>query len=209
VGFEGLDVVALVGRVVRLEPLTRLHIDGLIAAAAENRDTYAFTTVPDGRDGVTEYVRSVLADREARRDHPFAQIRVADAGVVGVTRFLAPRMRSGESWLYAVEIGGTWLAASAQRTGLNVEAKLLLLTYAFDEWNVGRVDFKTDARNVRSRAAIERLGAVPEGVLRNWQPSHAAGEHDQLRDSAMYSIIDREWPTVRDRLRTRLLEGRP
>jgi RimJ/RimL family protein N-acetyltransferase len=209
VGFERLEVEALVGHVVRLEPLTRRHIDGLTAAAGENRDTYAFTTVPHGRDAVTHYVNSVLADVDAGETIAFTQLRVADDTVVGVTRFLTPRLRAEESLPYAVEIGGTWLAASAQRTGINVEAKLLLLTHAFGGWNVGRVDFKTDARNDRSRAAIERLGAVAEGVLRNWQPSHAPGEDDQLRDSAVYSIIDREWPSVRDRLRTRLLERRP
>ncbi len=96
-----------------------------------------------------------------------------------------------------MEIGGTWLAASAQRTGINVEAKLLLLAHAFDEWGTARVDLKTDARNAKARAAIEGLGARLDGVLRSWQPSQAPGEADRLRDSAMYSILAAEWPAAR------------
>ena len=101
---------------------------------------------------------------------------------------------------YAVEIGGTWLAKSAQRSGVNTEAKLLLLDYAFTTWRVGRVDLKTDARNERSRNAIARIGATFEGVLRHWQPSMVEGETGTLRDSAMFSITDDEWPSVRERL---------
>jgi RimJ/RimL family protein N-acetyltransferase len=102
---------------------------------------------------------------------------------------------------YAVEIGGTWLAGSTQRTGINTNAKLLLLDYAFTTFGVGRVDLKTDARNERSRAAISRIGASFEGVLRHWQPSLVAGEEGQLRDTAIYSILDVEWPDVRAGLR--------
>jgi RimJ/RimL family protein N-acetyltransferase len=133
------------------------------------------------------------------------QVRLLDDQAVGVTRFLTFRARHDSLMPYAVEIGGTWLAASAQRTGINAEAKLLLLTHAFETWKVGRVDFKTDARNGRSRAAISALGATFEGVLRHWQPSHVAGEEGQLRDSAVYSILDSEWPTVRRGLLARLV----
>jgi RimJ/RimL family protein N-acetyltransferase len=110
------------------------------------------------------------------------------------------RCRPGERSPYAVEIGGTWLAASAQRTGINAEAKLLLLRHAFEVWRVGRVDLKTDARNERSRAAIQGIGAVPEGVLRNWQPSLVPGEEHELRDSALFSIVDADWPAVEQHL---------
>ena len=129
---------------------------------------------------------------------------MADERVVGCTRFLTIRRRSRDSAPFAVEIGGTWLSASAQRTGVNVEAKLLLLAHAFDAWGVGRVDFKTDARNAPSRAAIAALGATFEGVLRNWQPSHVPGEEALLRDSAMYAVTDADWPAVRARLEARL-----
>jgi RimJ/RimL family protein N-acetyltransferase len=122
-----------------------------------------------------------------------------------MTRYMSIRRREGEEIPYAVEIGGTWLCASAQRTGINTEAKLILLAHAFEVWGVGRVDFKTDARNERSRRAIERLGATFEGVLRHWQPSLVSGEETQLRNSAMYSILDTEWPRVSADLRSRLL----
>ena len=104
----------------------------------------------------------------------------------------------------SIEIGGTWLAASAQRSGVNTEAKLLMLTHAFEVWCVQRVDLKTDARNERSRAAIERIGAKLDGVVRNWQPSHVPGEEGQPRDSALYSIIPSEWPSIRAQLQERL-----
>ena len=91
-------------------------------------------------------------------------------------------------------------SAPAQRRGFNREAKLLLLTHAFEQWRVGRVDLKTDARNARSRAAIGGIGARLEGVLRSWQPSLVAGEEGRLRDSAIYSIVADEWPGVRHRL---------
>lgn len=199
-----LTAPRLVGRLVRLEPLTEAHVNGLIAASAEDRATYGHTTVPDGRDATVVYVRALLAAGSTGETIPFAQVRVADGHTVGVTRFLTLRSRPGAPFPYAVEIGGTWLAASAQRTGINSEAKLLLLAHAFEVWKVKRVDFKTDARNERSRAAILALGASFEGVLRSWQPSHVPGEEDGLRDSAMYSILDSEWPAVRRGLTTRL-----
>ena len=101
-------------------------------------------------------------------------------------------------------IGFTWLSASAQGTGINAEAKLLLMRHAFCGLGVERVDFATDARNARSRRALEALGATFEGVLRNWSVSWAPGEEGQLRDSAMYSVIAAEWDLVRTRLTGRL-----
>ena len=199
-----LNVPVLSGTRVRLEPLTTAHADGLVAAAGENRATYAFTTIPHGPSGVDEYLRVIAVATAAGETLAFAQVRVADGSIVGVTRFLSFRFAEGQPSLYAVEIGGTWLAASAQRTGINVEAKLLLLDYAFGVWQVGRVDFKTDARNERSRTAIQAIGAKFEAVLRNWQPSHADGEDGLLRDTAMFAIVDTDWPEVRSRLAARL-----
>jgi RimJ/RimL family protein N-acetyltransferase len=187
----------LSGKVVRLEPLTESHVDGLAVAAGEDRTTYDWTPVPEGLEGTRAYVRAVLQMQRDCETIPFAQVRVADDAPVGVTRYLTLRP-------HAVEIGGTWLAASAQRTPINTEAKLLLLTHAFETWHLGRVDFKTDARNVRSRNAIARLGATFEGVLHNWQDSHAAGEEGKLRDSAMFSITDVQWPGVKAELESRL-----
>ena len=199
-----LVVPALVGKHVRIEPLTEAHIDGLAAAAAEDRATYGFTLVPNGPTDTAEQVRSLLAAHADGETVPFALVRLADGAVVGATRYLTLRFRSDNEIPFAVEIGGTWLAASAQRSVINTEAKLLLLTYAFETWGVGRVDLKTDARNERSRKAIARIGATFEGVLRGWQPSHVPGEDDALRDSAMFSILAAEWPAVRAQLASRL-----
>jgi N-acetyltransferase len=201
---EPFDVPEMVGSLVRLEHLTHEHTDRLAHAAAENQATYRYTAIPDGHDAAHRYVTDLLAARAAGETIPLVQVRCADGRVVGLTRYLSLRARPGDTRPFAVEIGGTWLAASAQRSGINVEAKYLLLTHAFDSWKVKRVDFKSDARNDRSRTAITALGAVYEGVLRNWQPSQVLGEDDELRDSAMYSIIEPEWPPGRERLRERL-----
>jgi N-acetyltransferase len=152
------------GALVRLEPLTEGHVPGLTLAAEEDRSAYGYTMVPRAAE-TAAYVRDLLARDGAT---PFVQVRVADGAPVGCTGYLSPRAWPGREELFAVEIGGTWLAASAQRTGINAESKLLLMTHAFEALGVARVDFKTDARNQRSREAIERLGARFEGVLRNW-----------------------------------------
>ncbi len=139
---------------------------------------------------MVQYVDGLLAARESGQALPFVQVRRADETVVGATRYLSFRHHPITKWLYAVEVGGTWLTPDAHGTGVNVEAKLLLLTHAFESWGVERVDLKTDARNTQSRAAIERLGARFEGVLRRWQPSHVCGEEGRLRDSAMERTTD-------------------
>ncbi len=149
---------------------------------------------------MTAYVEGLLAERDAGAVVPFAQVDVISGRVVGMTRYMSIRRRYADSPPYAVEIGGTWLKASAQQTGLNTEAKYLLLRHAFEEWRVARVDLKTDNRNERSKAAITRLGATFEGVLRHWQPSQVSGEDDRYRDTAMFSILDEEWPARRTRL---------
>jgi RimJ/RimL family protein N-acetyltransferase len=190
----------LAGRLVRLERLSPGHGAGLRAAAAEDRGSYAWTSVPLP-DDVAHYVATSTAVDRAGERVVFAQIRVSDGQAVGCTSYLEHRCWPGREELCAVEIGATWLAASAQRTGINTEAKLLLLEHAFETWRVARVDLKTDARNARSRAAIERLGARFEGVLRSWSPSRAAGEEGLLRDSAMYSIVAAEWPATKAMLR--------
>jgi RimJ/RimL family protein N-acetyltransferase len=193
----------LTGRLVRLTPLSVEHVDELAEAAAD-RGTYGYTTVPEGRVAMGEYVSDLLAQCEAGETIPFAQVSERDERCVGVTRFLTLRFDPPSPAPYAVEIGGTWLATAAQGTGINTEAKLLLLSHAFDVWGVGRVDLKTDARNARSRRAIRAVGAREEGVLRSWQPSLVAGEEGMLRDSAMHGIVRSEWPSIRASLNERL-----
>ncbi|MFB9525538.1 GNAT family N-acetyltransferase [Nonomuraea roseola] len=193
-----LDVPVLHGSFVRLEPLTMDHAPDLARAAEEDRSSYGLTVVPR-RDEVKAYLEAQFA-RGREGLTPFAQVRVEDGMAVGCTAFWNPRSWPDRQELRAIEIGWTWLAASAQGTGINTEAKLLLFTYAFETLGVARVDLKTDARNQRSRRAIERLGARFEGVLRGWSPSWAPGEEGKVRDSAMFSVIAPEWPEVKARL---------
>ncbi|MCF2533187.1 GNAT family N-acetyltransferase [Yinghuangia sp. KLBMP8922] len=197
-----VDVPVLCGEFVRLERLSQAHVPDLVRAAEEDRTNYGYTLVPRATD-VAEYVETTLG-RAQYGWTPLAQIRVSDGAAVGSTSFLEPRALPGQSALYAVEIGGTWLAASAQGTAINAEAKYLLFAHAFETLGLARVDLKTDARNERSRAAIARLGARFEGVLRSWSASWAPGEEGLLRDSAMFSVVADEWPEVRAALRERV-----
>lgn len=194
----------LAGALVRLEPLGGKHAADLAIAAEEGRDSYAFTGVPRGPD-IGTYLAVALERAETGKFVPFAQVRTGDGRAIGVTSYWDARYWPGRpEELCAVEIGWTWLAASAQRTGINREAKLLLMEYAFETLKVARVDLKTDARNERSRRAIAGIGATFEGVLRNWSRSHAPGEDGKLRDSAIFSVTDSEWPAVKAALRARL-----
>ncbi len=197
------EVPTLHGVLVRLEPLSERHAPDLAVAAEEDRSAYSFTWVPRGSE-IAEYLRAQFERAEDGTLMPFAQIRLTDERAVGCTAYWDFRPWPDRADPSAVEIGWTWLAASAQGTGINLESKLLLIRYAFEQVGVARVDLKTDARNERSRRAIEGLGAHFEGVLRNWSRSWAPGEEGRLRDSAMYSIVDSEWPACEERLRSRL-----
>lgn len=199
-----LRVPTLTGRYVTLEPLAIEHIAAIALAGAGDRSTFAYTQVPDGSDEAAEYVAWLLDDAAHDRVTPFVQRRFDDATVVGCTRFLNPLWPLGRDHPDEVEIGGTWLSSSAQRTAINTEAKLLLLTHAFEVWNVQRIAVCTDARNEQSRRAIERLGAQFEGVLRRHRRSTHAGDGDQLRDTATYAITIDDWPDVRQMLTRRL-----
>jgi RimJ/RimL family protein N-acetyltransferase len=195
-----LDVPPLSGSLVRIEPLSAGHVPDLTEAAEESRAAYGFTWVPRAAE-VGDYVRE---QRERSGLTPFAQVRLADGKAVGCTAYWDQRTWADSDRLRAIEVGFTWLAASAQGTGINAEAKLLLFTYAFETLGVVRVDLKTDARNERSRRAIAATGARFEGVLRSWSPSWVAGEEGRLRDSAMFSVIASEWPRVRSSLAARV-----
>ncbi|MEV0386617.1 GNAT family protein [Nonomuraea sp. NPDC050643] len=198
-----LEGPTLEGALVRLEPLGHHHAPDLAVAAEEDRGSYAFTWVPRAHE-VGRYIDAQLERAATGRLAPYAQVAKATGRAVGATAYWDPRFWPGTERLCAVEIGFTWLAGPAQGTGLNVESKLLLFGHAFEEWDVARVDLKTDARNGRSRAAIEKVGARFEGVLRNWSQSWAPGEDGLLRDSAVFSVIAQEWPDCRSRLEARL-----
>ncbi|WP_399885232.1 GNAT family N-acetyltransferase [Streptomyces sp. BBFR51] len=196
----------LEGTLVRLEPLGHRHAADLALAAEEDRGTYGFTWVP-GADEVGAYIDAQSARAATGRLAPYAQVSLATGRAVGATAYWEPRSWLTDDALDAVEVGFTWLARSTQGTGVNAEAKLLLFRHAFEVWQVSRVDLKTDARNERSRAAIEKTGARFEGVLRNWSRSWAPGEEGRLRDSAIYSITPAEWPGCRERLERRVLSA--
>ncbi len=205
--------VILEGNLVRLEPLGLDHVRGLLEAATEGRESYAFTRVPNNVDAMEAYVREALAAEHTGSQLPFA-IRSSRTGrLLGSTRFLdldywewPPSWPPGRTVSQpngipdVAEIGSTWLADSAQRTGCNTEAKLLMLQLAFDEWGVHRVTLKTDARNNRSRRGIEGLGALFEGIRR----AHVRATDGGIRDTAYYSIVRSEWSTIADALRTRV-----
>ncbi|MFJ1804786.1 MULTISPECIES: GNAT family N-acetyltransferase [unclassified Streptomyces] len=203
-----LEGPVLEGALVRLEPLEHRHTAELAVAAEENRKTYDFTWVPRA-DEVGDYVDAQLARAATGRLAPYAQISLASGRVVGATSYWEPRSWRSDERLDAVEVGFTWLAGSAQGTGVNAEAKLLLFRHAFAQWGVSRVDLKTDARNSRSRAAIESVGARFEGVLRNWSRSWAPGEDGRLRDSAIFSVTADEWPQCERRLVERVARFLP
>lgn len=194
----------LTGRHVELVPLAREHAPALLAAATVDRTTYGSTEVPDTPEHMARSIDTLLARRDAGTDVPFAQHRRCDGRLVGCTRFLELRRWRGRPEPDEVEIGGTWLAPDAQRTPINTEAKLLLLSHAFETWQVVRVAIATDERDERSRRAIERLGARFEGILRHHRPSTAPGEEGRPRSTAMYRITDDEWPAVHVTLLERL-----
>jgi len=205
---HALEGPLLEGRLVRLEPLEHRHAADLAIAAEEERGTYEFTWVPRA-DEVGGYIEAQLGRAATGRLAPYAQVSVATGRAVGATSYWEPRCWQSDDRLDAVEVGFTWLARSAQGTGINAEAKLLLFRHAFEQWRVSRVDLKTDARNSRSRAAIASVGARFEGVLRNWSRSWAPGEDGLLRDSAMFAVTADEWQDCERRLAQRVARFLP
>lgn len=184
--------VTLTGKHVRLEPLGEQHIAEL-AEIGRGHDFWKFmlygemNTETDFR----RFVEDLLAREKKGTDLPFAVIHLASGRVAGSTRYLnIDRANRG------LEVGGTWYGPEFQRTAVNTECKLLLLTHAFETLNIIRAQIKTDSLNIRSQKAIERIGAVKEGTLRN----HMILPDGRIRDSMFYSIIDSEWPGVKRKL---------
>ncbi len=192
--WEGL-AVRLEGRLVVVEPLTRAHADGLRTAAADP-DVWRWMPVSaDEPETFERWLEGALAAAEAGTEAPFAVLLRESGEPVGSTRFLTPRPEHR-----GLEIGWTWNARRTWGTGVNIEAKLLLLAHAFETLGCMRVEFKTDARNERSRRALEALPARFEGIFRK----HMLVRGGELRDSAYYAITDDEWPAVRANLERRL-----
>ena len=188
------EAPVLEGRSVRLEPLERRHTEGLWGASRDPRTwTWLSIAQPATRAELDELLGAALAASDAGTEIPL--VTMSHKGIVGSTRFLALRPEHG-----SVEIGWTWLHPSVWRTGVNVEAKLLMLRHAFEAWGCRRVELKTDALNERSRGAMEAMGATFEGIHRK----HMLVRGGENRDSAWYSVTDDEWPAVRDGLVARL-----
>ena len=196
--------VVLSGKHIRLEPLDHHHIGGLVAASSVDSSLYQWSPVPQGSAEAASYIDTALAWRDAGSAAPFAVVRVMDGVTIGSTRFWnierwswpTGHARYGRPRPDACEIGYTWFTRPAIRTAANTEAKLLMLSHAFEVWQVLRVCFHTDARNQRSRAALERIGGKFEGVLR----SHRLAADYTARDSARYSILITEWPAAKQKL---------
>lgn len=199
-----MDLPILTGAHIRLEPLEMRHTGPLLEAANEEREPYRWSFVPQTRAEMTEYVERACSLQRDGRALAFAIVRRGDERAIGSTRFFdlerwnwpPAHRRRGDARPDAAEIGYTWLASSAIRSGANTEAKLLLLTYAFETWETARICFHTDKRNERSANALARIGARFEGVLH----AHRLGTDFEPRDSKRYAITAPQWPEVKKRL---------
>ena len=188
--------ITLTGRFVRLEPIDERHRDDLLASAGEDPATFRYMS-SDLSVGASAW-EAYLSDALRPEYVAWATVDAATGRAVGSSRFGDIAPEHGR-----VEIGWTWIAPSHQRSAANTEAKLLQLSYAFDELGATRVAFKTDGRNLRSQAAIERLGAQREGTLRR----HIRLPDGFIRDTVYYSILAEEWPALKARLEERLARG--
>ena len=191
-----IQPVVLEGELVRLEPLSMTHYDALCAIGVDESLWTVGLSALRTNDDVRHYIESALEQQRRGVCLPFATIEKRTGTVAGSTRFGAIDKENRR-----VEIGWTWLGKYWQRTGLNSEAKFLMLVHAFETWNCIRVEFKTDFLNGRSREAIQRLGAKQEGILRK----HAVTSTGRIRDTVYFSIIDDEWVQVKNNFTTHLL----
>jgi N-acetyltransferase len=190
-----LTPTTLSGSIVRLEPMTELHADDL-ARIGVDPELWLYTmTRITGRTDAEAYVAAALLAAAHGSALPFVTVLRSDNRVIGSTRFA-----NYDAENHRIEIGWTWIASNLQRSGANVEAKLLMLTYAFEQLDCNRVEFKTDVLNQKSRNALRGIGAIEEGVLRE----HSIIWNGRKRDTVYYSILAADWPDVRIRLQQRL-----
>lgn len=207
----GMELVTLEGEFVRLEPLERRHAAELVEASAADTSPYTWSIVPVGREAVDKYIDTALGWRDAGTALPFATVRKSDGKVIGSTRFWEMEKwawpegsaHDGKHVYDTGEIGYSWLTASAIRTAANTEAKLLMLTHAFETWKMCSVHLCTDERNERSANAILRIGAKFEGTLR----AHRMAADFTPRNTLRFSIVASEWPEVKEKLQERLTRG--
>ena len=190
-----VEPLTLTGDVIRLEPLRMEHVESLLFVGLDPELWLWTATRIETRADLERYVSDALAEQKAGIALPFATIEAATGRAIGSTRFgnIVPEYKR-------CEIGWTWVTPELQRSAVNTEAKLLMLTQAFERWGFRRVEFKTSTRNEKSRNALVRLGAVQEGIFRQHM-THADGS---LRDTVYYSIVREEWPAIKAKLRARL-----
>ena len=193
-----LKPVVLSGHLVRLEPMHEKHLKDLseVGLDPEIWRWMLYGQMTTEQD-LKNWIKEILGRQAKGKDLPFSVFQISSGRAIGCTRFM-----NVEAIHRSLEIGGTWYGRAFQGSGVNAEAKYLLLTYAFETLGCVRVQFKTDARNIQSQRAIERLGAVKEGVLRK----HMILPNGSIRDSVYYSILDDEWPGVKQHLQKRLME---
>lgn len=184
--------MTLEGRIVRLEPMSIGHLDGLMEVALDPAIWRWTITRPTDQAGLQAWMASALANRDAGTEHPWVTVDRETGRPIGSSRYLNIVLDHRR-----LEIGWTWVAPAWQRRGANREAKLLMLQHAFDALGCMRVEFKTDANNEKSRAALLGIGATFEGIFRR----HMVMPDGRIRNSAYYSIVDTEWPAVRESLR--------
>ena len=192
-----LDPITLAGRFVRLEPLTLEHVPALTAVGLDPELWRWIPTPVTNAAEMREYVETALDEQRRGVSFPFAVVDRKSGNVIGSTRYGSIALEEGR-----LEIGWTWYASAFQRTAVNTEAKLLLLTHAFEVLGLNRVEFKTDALNEKSRRALQRIGAVEEGTFRR----HRTTSSGRLRDTVYFSIIKEEWPETKSRLQG-MLDG--
>jgi len=193
---HSIEPVTLTGRIVRLEPMTEAHAPDLAQVGLDERIwNYMLYGEMKTEADIRGWVLEILRRQSLGADLPFAVIHLRSGKAVGATRYMEIRPEHR-----GLEIGGTWYGVGYQGSGVNVEAKYLLLKHAFEVLGYVRVQLKTDGRNLHSQGAIEKLGAVKEGVLRN----HIIRPDGVIRDSVYYSIIDSDWPRVKLGLEERL-----
>jgi RimJ/RimL family protein N-acetyltransferase len=190
-----LGPCTLEGRNIRLVPLHEAHADGLLQAAQHEEIWAWMSATPTSMAALREWLAAAFRAQAAGLEYAFTVVRMEDGRVLGSTRYMEVQAAHR-----GLEIGWTWYEPAVWGTLVNPEAKYLLLRHAFESWGAIRVQLKTDLRNLRSQAAIARLGAVREGVLRQ----HRIRRDGTRRDSVMFSIIDREWPAVKAGLEGRL-----
>ncbi len=192
-----VEPVILDGKFVRLEPMDEKHLDGLWEAGDDEALWQLIPTTVSSRDDMQKYIETALADRDKGVALPLVTIEQISGKVIGSTRFGNIDISNRRT-----EIGWTWINQSWQRTAVNTEAKLLMLTHAFETWKCIRVELKTDVLNERSRNAILRIGAKQEGIFRN----HVICDTGRFRDSIYFSIIETEWESVKANLTSKLTD---